>query len=109
DSWVHETSDGPLEYGGRRFAPCQTVSDGVGCRPQDHAAPTPIKVGEYREPSIFSGGSAPTLLPWVSLPLLGVRARLGEDVALRIGLGASATGIWAGASLGYLVARREAP
>lgn len=71
----------------------RTVNDGVGCRPQDHGSPNPIKVGDYSEPSIFAGGSAPTLLPWVSLPLVGVRTRIGDDVALRIGLGASATGI----------------
>jgi hypothetical protein len=107
DTWVHETSDGPLEYGGRRFAPCRTVNDGVGCRPQDHGSPNPVKVGDYRESSIFAGGAAPTLVPWVSLPLVGVRTRIGEDVALRLGLGASATGLWAGASLGYLVAKRS--
>jgi hypothetical protein len=107
DTWVHEAADGPLAYGGRRFAPCRTVNDGVGCRPQDHGAPTPVKVGDYREPSLFAGGSAPTLVPWVSLPLVGVRTRIGDDVALRVGLGASATGLWAGVSLGYLVARRS--
>jgi hypothetical protein len=103
DSWVYENPNGPLLYGGRRFSPCQTVNDGVGCRPQDHSTPTPIRVGNYVEPSMFAGGKAPTLLPWVSLPVVGLRARLGEDVALRIGIGASATGLWAGASLGYAV------
>jgi hypothetical protein len=109
DTWVHEAADGPLAYGGRRFAPCRTVNDGPGCRPQDHASPSIVKVGDYREPGLFAGGSAPTLLPWVSLPLLGVRTRIGDDLALRVGVGASATGLWAGASLGYRVARREAP
>ena len=109
DTWVHETPDGSLEYGGRRFAPCRTVNDGIGCRPQDHGSPTPVRVGDYTEPGLFAGGSAPTILPWVSLPLLGVRTRISDDVALRVGVGASATGIWAGASLGYAVARRSSP
>ena len=107
DNWVYETADGRLEYGGRRFAPCRTVSDGVGCRPQDHGMPGPIRVGDYTEPSMLSGGSAPTLLPWVSLPLVGVRVRVSDDAALRVGVGASATGIWAGVSLGYAVAHRS--
>ena len=47
DNWVYETADGPLDYGGRRFAPCRTVNDGVGCRPQDHGSPTPVRVGDY--------------------------------------------------------------
>jgi hypothetical protein len=106
DNWVYESADGRLAYGGRRFAPCRTVNDGVGCRPQDHGAPTPVRVGDYAERSILAGGSAPTLLPWVSLPLAGVRVRVSDDVALRVGVGASATGLWAGASLGYAVAHR---
>lgn len=105
NNWVYETPDGPLSYGGRRFAPCKTVNDGVGCRPQDHASPSPAHVGDYAEPSMFAGGAAPTLLPWMSLPLVGVRARVADDVALRFGLGASFTGFWAGASLDYAVAR----
>jgi hypothetical protein len=99
NNWVYETPDGPLAYGGRRFASCKTVNDGVGCRPQDHASISPARVGDYAEPSMFARGAPPTLLPWVSLPLVGVRARVADDVALRIGAGASFTGFWAGASL----------
>jgi hypothetical protein len=106
--WVYETNDGPLSWGGRHFAACKTVNDGVGCRPQDHGSPTPVRVGDYHEPSIFSGGKAPSLLPWVSLPVVGMRARLGDDVAMRIGIGASFTGLWAGASLDYAVAHASA-
>lgn len=91
DSWVHESANGPLSYGGRRFAQCQTVNDGFGCRPQDHGSPTPIRVGNYRERSFIDGGRAPTIIPWVSLPLVGVRARLGDDLAVRAGIGASLT------------------
>jgi hypothetical protein len=106
DNWVYETPGGPLSLGGRRFAPCQTVNDGVGCRPQDHASPLPIKVGAATETSMLGGGKFPTLVPWVSLPLLGVRAEVGE-VAVRIGVGASATGLWAGVSAGHLISRRD--
>ena len=105
DNWVYETPSGPLAYGARRFAPCQSVSDGVGCRPQDHASPVPVRVGSTTEKSLFAGGKTPSIVPWVSLPLVGVRVKLGDDAALRIGMGASATGFWAGVSAGYLVAR----
>jgi hypothetical protein len=105
DNWVFETPSGPLAYGTRRFAPCQSVNDGVGCRPQDHASPVPVKVGGATEKSLFAGGKTPSLLPWVSLPLVGVRIKVGDDAAMRLGVGASATGFWAGVSAGYLVAR----
>jgi Matrixin len=105
DNWVTESPDGALTYNGRHFKPCLTAFDGVGCSPQEHASPTPQKVGNYVEPSIFSGGKAPTLLPWVSLPLVGVRAQLSDQIAMRVGLGASFTGVWAGASFDYAVAR----
>ena len=105
DNWVYETPNGPLSYGSRRFAACRTVNDGVGCRPQDHASPTPVRVGNAKETSMFSGGKSPTLIPWVSLPLVGLRAQVSDDVAMRIGVGASAMGFWAGASLDYTVAK----
>jgi hypothetical protein len=105
NNWVYETNDGPLNYNGRHFKPCQTVYDGPGCTPQEHSSPTPVKVGNYIEPSFFSGGKAPTVLPWVSLPLIGLRAQLSDDVAMRFGMGASFTGIWAGASFDYVVSR----
>lgn len=104
-SWVHETPDGPLAYAGRRFAPCRTVGDGFGCRPQDHASPTPVKVGDYEEKSVFAGGMAPTLLPLVSVPAVGVRAKVGDASAVRFALGASLTGAWASLGLEYGVTR----
>jgi hypothetical protein len=105
DNWVYETNDGPLSYGDRHFAACRTANDGIGCRPQDHASATPVKVGGYSEPSMLAGGKAPTLLPWVSLPLLGMRAQLSDELAMRIGVGASFTGVWAGAAFDYAVRR----
>jgi hypothetical protein len=107
DTWVYETPNGPLEYGGRRFAPCRTVNDGFGCRPQDHGSPTPVRVGDDEEPSLFSGGKAPTVLPWISLPLAGARVRVADDVVARVGVGASMTGVWAGVSIGYAIAKRD--
>lgn len=107
DNWVYETTNGPLSYGGRRFAACKTVNDGFGCRPQDHDSPKPIRVGGHREASILDGGNAPTLLPWVSLPLTGVRVRVTDGIAARFGVGASLTGIWAGVSVSYRVAKAD--
>lgn len=105
DTWVYESPSGRLAYGGRRFDPCKSVNDGFGCRPQDHQSPTPVRVDGYNERSLLSGGRAPTILPWVSLPLVGVRARLGDGVATRIGVGASFTGVLASISLEYAIAK----
>jgi hypothetical protein len=54
---------------------------------------------------MFAGGKAPTLLPWVSLPLVGVRAQLSDEIAMRVGMGVSFTGLWAGAAFDYAVHR----
>jgi hypothetical protein len=93
-SWVHESANGPLAYGDRRFTPCSTVEDGFGCRPQDHEPGGAMRVGVHDE-------RGPILLPWVSLPLVGLRARLTEDVAARINVGVSVTGVSAGVALYY--------
>lgn len=96
NNWVYQTADGPLVLGNNRYAACKTVNDGIGCRPQDHAAPTPIRINGYIEKGWAGGGSSPTVIPWLAIPQAALRFRLSRAYAMRVGVGFATTGFWVG-------------
>lgn len=96
NNWVYEAPDGPLVLGTKRYAACKTVNDGIGCRPQDHASATPIRVNGYVERGWTSGGSSPTVIPWVAIPQAALRIRISHTLAMRVGFGLATTGLWVG-------------
>jgi len=52
----------------------------------------------YTEPSIFSGGSLPSLLPWVSIPQIGLHFRPHQRFDIKLETGFAFVGIYAGGS-----------
>lgn len=102
-NWVHRDANGKYtsQDGSQHFTPCQTESDGEGCAPRDHSNSTPARVGGYSEPSWLSGGSKPSVLPYLSIPQFGLRIKPSKQFQARVGLGFSATGFWFGLSGNY--------
>jgi hypothetical protein len=113
DNWVYANNNGPYvpfstnpPSGFTNFSQCQTVmpGSGNGCDPNDHTNPSPAKVGTgkgYAEPSIFSGGARPPLLPWLSIPQFGLRFKPIKQIEARVQLGLALTGFWFGFSADY--------
>jgi hypothetical protein len=113
-------ANGPLktQVGGitYSFTPCRTNNDGpqpgtmdeqAGCRGVNHQnAKDPGKIGAtydpatgkvsggYTEPGWTSGGSVPSIMPWLSLPILGLRIKPVKALVLRAQIGFSLTGIY---------------
>jgi hypothetical protein len=115
-NWVHEDANGAFTAEtGKRYAPCVTGGQQPGCGPQDHSNSPVNKVGTsrdvekdgYREPSWFNGGSKPSLLGNIYLPMLGLRFKPNDKIAARLQTGFSITAFWFGLSVDYEVARRK--
>ena len=104
NNWVQADPNGPLVADtGTRFSRCETVATapGTGCHPADHQNSDVNKVGGYKEPSWFNGGSKPAIFPWISVPQIGLRIKPIKQFVGRIGLGFALTGFWFGLSGQY--------
>jgi hypothetical protein len=102
NNWAYATDAGPLKLGNARYAPCKTVNDGVGCRPQDHPAedaPMRIRINGYKDRRWTEGGSSPTVIPWIAIPQVALRIRVTDTLAMRVGVGLATTGVWFGLGL----------
>jgi hypothetical protein len=109
NSWVKE-DEANGQYtaaNGKKYSRCETVlQPGTGCNRQDHQNASVDKVGGYKEPSWFSGGSKPALFPWIAVPQLGVRIKPIKNFVGRIGLGFALTGFWFGINGEYGLERK---
>lgn len=56
----------------------------------------------YAEPGIFSGGSVPTLIPWVSIPQIGLHFRPHRNFDVRADGGFAVIGFYGGLSAHYV-------
>jgi hypothetical protein len=103
NNWVTDRDpNGPLVAStGAHYTKCQTEGDGTGCAKADHQNATIAKVGDYKEPFWFSGGSVPSIFPNVWFPQLGVRYKPIKMLETRLGVGFSLTGFWFGLSADY--------
>jgi hypothetical protein len=108
--WLFDDPKGQLSYGGKKYSFCSAGNlQQVGCRPQDRspdlAVPTINEANlPNSDPSQFDGGKKPVFFPWLSLPVVGVRARINETLSASMHMGLSATGFWIGVSGGFTVA-----
>jgi hypothetical protein len=108
--WLFDDPKGQLSYGGKNYSFCSAGNlQKVGCRPQDRAPD--LHIPEIRnadtpnaDPSQFDRGRKPVFFPWLSLPVIGVRARINETLSASMHMGLSATGFWIGVSGGFTVA-----
>ncbi|MBV9949776.1 MAG: hypothetical protein JOZ69_23240 [Myxococcales bacterium] len=107
NNWVtpsanNGTTPTPLRAStGVYYVPCATTTSGVGCSTQDHQNASTAKVGGYKEPFLFSGGSVPNIFPNVWFPTLALRYKPVKQFQARLGLGFSLTGFWFGLSGDY--------
>lgn len=101
-NWVYEDANGPYKSAsGRSFTPCAKGDDLAnkrGCSAADHSNSKNIKIGNYEEPSWFSGGAKPNVLLNLTVPHLGLRYKPDPKLVLRVGTGFSLTGFWFGLS-----------
>ncbi|MFO0677135.1 MAG: hypothetical protein U0169_11405 [Polyangiaceae bacterium] len=101
-NWLRDDPQGALVAStGQRFTPCKSVQDGVGCALADHENATVAKVDGYVEKTWFGGGSVPAVMPWISIPQIGLRYRPIPEVQTRLGVGFGLTGVWFGLSGSY--------
>jgi hypothetical protein len=104
-NWVkYDTSpNAPLRNdAGQGFTKCTVVEPaGTGCNKADHQNSENDKVNNYVEPSWFSGGSRPSLFPWIAVPQIGLRFKPIKQFVGRLGIGFSLTGFWFGLSGSY--------
>jgi hypothetical protein len=103
DNWVSETANGPLVgSNGNHYAACQTAQAGVvGCDPNSHTDPNPHKVGGYKEPNWFNGGSTPVIFPHIAFPQFSFRYKPIKQLETRLSFGFELTGFWFGLSADY--------
>ena len=102
NNWVYEDAAGPLSASnGKHYSKCQTGGTQPGCNAAEHKNTDTLKVGNYTEPSWFSGGSKPVLFPWISIPQLGLRYKPIKNFEARFGMGFGLTGFWFGLNGAY--------
>jgi len=102
NNWVYEDPGGPLSgANGKHYSKCQSGGTQPGCNAAEHKNTDTLKVGNYTEPSWFSGGSKPVLFPWISIPQLGVRYKPVKNFEARFGMGFGLTGFWFGLNGAY--------
>jgi hypothetical protein len=112
NNWVFEDPNGPLHAStNRTYSQCVggTVdgSAPAGCNTGDHQNTMTRKVGGYKEPFWFSGGSVPSIFPNVWFPTLGLRYKPIKQLETRLGVGFSLTGFWFGLSADYGLEKPE--
>jgi hypothetical protein len=102
DNWVYASTNGPLVGSdGQHYTPCGVNDTETGCNKGDHQSASVAKVGGYKEPNWFSGGSVPVLFPHISVPELGVRYKPIPELETRFSVGFSLTGFFFGLSGSY--------
>jgi hypothetical protein len=108
NDWVYENPNGTLHASssGQTFSQCPVPLPNSArppsCTPDGHMqSGPPAKVGGYKEPFWFSGGSVPNIFPYISFPQLDVRYKPIKQMEARLGLGFSLTGFWFGISADY--------
>jgi hypothetical protein len=90
------------------YARCPSeLGPGTGCNRGDHQNATIAKVGGYKEPFWFSGGSVPSIFPNIWFPTFNLRYKPIKQFETRLGVGFSLTGFWVGLSLDYGLEKPE--
>jgi hypothetical protein len=104
--WVKldPTNSSPLVANGQHYVACAQVESGTppnqGCKPEDHKDlpvpnnKNPLRVGGYNEPGSFNGGNLPPVLPYISLPQLGLRYHPVKELETRLAIGVSPYGFY---------------
>jgi hypothetical protein len=114
NNWVfRDDTNGSLSASnGGRYSKCQFEGQGgpgSGCNKADHKNADIAKVGNYTEPSWFSGGSKPVVFPWLSIPQLGLRYKPIKNFVARLGMGFALTGFWFGLNGEYGLEQKPQP
>lgn len=108
-NWVQEDAQGSLgASNGKRYSACPTTGP-AGCNRADHQNSSVEKVGGYKEPSWFDGGSKPVVFPWISFPQVGLRFKPVKQFEGRLGMGFALTGFWFGLSGNYGLEQKPKP
>lgn len=98
-NWVYADANGQYtSESGRSFSKCasnQNPPGTTGCTSRDHSNSETERVGNYKEPSWFNGGSKPSFLP-VLTPIVGVRVKPHQNFMTRVGIGWGLYGPWFG-------------
>jgi hypothetical protein len=102
-NWVKIDPAGQLtDSTGRHFSPCTSADKTAGiegCTPGTHkdsdANPkNPIRVDNFKEPGSFNGGNLPPVLPYLSIPQVGLRIHPVKEFEGRVSLGFSPYGFY---------------
>lgn len=98
-NWVYADANGKYESdSGRKFSQCgsnENPAGTTGCTKRDHSNSDVERVGGYKEPSWFNGGSKPSFLP-ILTPVVGVRIKPHQNFMTRVGIGWGLYGPWFG-------------
>jgi hypothetical protein len=104
NNWAKEDPNGPLVAStGVHYSQCTAFDFAASCQSVSHQGADPMhpKVGGYKEPFWFSGGSVPNIFPHISFPQLSLRYKPIKQMEARLGVGFSLTGFWVGLSADY--------
>ncbi len=101
NTWVSDTNTGGNVYkdqAGTTYYQCVQTGPN-GCNANQHQNSTVDKVGAgkgHREPMWFDSpsGSVPNIMPWIELPILGLRFKPIKQLEMRLQTGFSITGFF---------------
>ncbi len=104
NDWVYPDPNGPYtEANGQHYSMCPSFNfnNNASCTNAGHNNSQDTKVNHYQEKNWFSGGSIPTIFPYISIPDIGVRWKPVKEFESRLHVGFSITGFWFGISGDY--------
>jgi hypothetical protein len=95
NNWVKYDANGNLtDKNGKKMSRCVKGDNAPGCSAGDHSNSKEIKTGGYKEKFWLDGGSAPSFLPNLSIPQVGMRFHPIKEFEGRVGIGWSPYGFF---------------
>ena len=102
NTWVKYDPNGNLsDKNGKKLTRCGVGDNAPGCSAVDHSNSKEIKTGVYHEKFWLDGGSAPSFLPNLSIPQVGLRFHPIKEIEGRAAIGWSPYGFYFQLSANY--------
>ncbi len=100
-SQAYSTPD-PAHPGQQIWLDCQEPGRGAECGNDNNHYSHGGGANQYVEPSWAGGGSRPLVIPWISVPQIGLHFRPHRNVDMRLDFGYALIGIYGGFAAHYI-------